>query len=514
MTPRHNAAEDAKAMQISLEGLSGGQCEALRRYRLDELTGKGTFGRVYKSFDKQTQGFVAIKIINIEEGDKSDRNADTVSDIRREIETLKTLAGSGAKNINTIIDDFLIGSSICVVTDFCAGGSVSTLMKPDGLVPEKYIIPILREVTEGLCWVHSMGFVHRDIKCANVLIHDDGGLQLCDFGVAGIVETKYDKRTTFIGTLHWMAPEMFEQGVEYGKEVDVWALGCLTYEAATGLPPNARAGIRDISRFGRHLRENTPRLDGDQYSDTMKAFVALCMTNDRSQRPQIEDVRKHPFINNTANEYPTASLSELVQRFRHWEAHGGTRASLFSAVGAQRHDGGRHLIPDEDWEFDESTKFEPPASMDDPNGLENITNDFGPIASRRRRGAIPNLHLLANPLEKLFDPNTITGYGDNSRQYYNGLPLRTGPGPDDSSVRESLIDLDAALGATVRPPLNSVSSDTTAERQQILGWKFPQGPLSEGAPHHPAFIRDETPELRPERSELSCMIHGCCSGLH
>lgn len=54
---------------------------------------------------------------------------------------------------------------------------------------------------------------------ANVLIHEEGRLQLCDFGVATVIETKLDKRRTFIGTLHWMPPEMWDQKPEYSDEV-------------------------------------------------------------------------------------------------------------------------------------------------------------------------------------------------------------------------------------------------------------------------------------------------------
>lgn len=501
---RRNAAEDAKAMQKSLERLSNGQNEVLKRYRLDELTGKGSFGRVYKSFDQETKKFVAIKIISIEQGDRSDPSADTVSDIRREIETLKSLTGSGAKNITTIIDEFLIGSLICVVTDFCAGGSVSTLMKPDGFVPEKWIIPMLREVAVGLHWVHSKGFVHRDIKCANVLVNDDGSVQLCDFGVAGIVETKYDKRTTFIGTLHWMAPEMFEHNVEYGKEVDIWALGCLIYEAATGFPPNARAGFRGISRLGRHLKENTPRLEGDQYSEGLRSFVASCMTEDRSRRPRIEEVQKHPFIHGTAARYPTASLSGFVQKFRVWEAHGGMRASLFSAAGAQREDESRqHHRPNDVWKFEDSVALEPTSAGEDAEGWEN--NNIGSrnlVSNRRRRRAPPQFTSLPTPLEKLFDPNTLTGYGDNAKRYYNGLPLRADFKPEDSTIRESLIDLDAAE-TTVRPVLPSVSTDIAAERRQVMGWKFPAAALPDGTAPYPASLQNGPPVLRAELGKLA-----------
>ena len=65
------------------------------------------------------------------------------------------------------------------------------------------------------------------VSGANVLVTEEGGVQLCDFGVAGIVETAADKRSTFIGTPHWMAPELFVSTRSYGKEVDIWAFGSI-----------------------------------------------------------------------------------------------------------------------------------------------------------------------------------------------------------------------------------------------------------------------------------------------
>jgi serine/threonine protein kinase len=65
------------------------------------------------------------------------------------------------------------------------------------------------------------------IVAANVLIHEEGRLQLCDFGVATVLDKKTDKRRTFIGTLHWMPPELWDRDPEYSDEVStipLWAI--------------------------------------------------------------------------------------------------------------------------------------------------------------------------------------------------------------------------------------------------------------------------------------------------
>ena len=88
---------------------------------------------------------------------------------------------------------------------------------------EKYILPIARELAIGLKAIHDAGIIHRDIKAANVMIHEKGMVQIIDFGVAGVLQTSIDKRSTVIGTPHWMAPELHKnappEGLSYGTEV-------------------------------------------------------------------------------------------------------------------------------------------------------------------------------------------------------------------------------------------------------------------------------------------------------
>lgn len=334
---------------------------------------------------------------------------------------------------------------------------------PGGL-QEKWIIPILREVAEAVFWVHKAGIIHRDIKCANVLITEAGGVQLCDFGVSGVIETRFDKRSTFIGTPHWMAPELFDPSASYGIEVDIWAFGSMVFEIASGLPPNVVAGI-DISRLGSYLKSHTPRLEGGKYSEQLKDLVSFCLVEDPARRPIIEEVQHHPYLLNTENTHPTSSLAMLVKAFRVWEAQGGSRKSLFAMGGAQGpsdSDLASTALANDEWNFSTTVDFDQRVmnntdaqAVYDVYGSQVELADLGdpmPLALKpKRRRPPPNLPVMKAPLEKVFDPNTISNYEENARAYYgmpplppvSDLPLRDNS--HNATLRESLIDLDASL---------------------------------------------------------------------
>jgi serine/threonine protein kinase len=521
---RSKAMDDAKKMQAAVEEESARSGKESPPYRLTELIGKGSFGRVYKALDRKTNMLVAVKIIDIEESDTlNPKLADTYSEIMKEINALKLLSDGGAKNINNVIEALPVGQSMWMITEYCAGGSVATLMKPTAPrgLHEEWIIPILREVAEAIYWVHKQGIIHRDIKCANVLVTEIGAVQLCDFGVAGVIETRFDKRSTFIGTPHWMAPELFEQSKSYGTEVDIWAFGSMVYEIASGLPPNARA-VTDIYQLGNHLKQHTPRLEGN-YSVDLKNLVSYCLVEDPSRRPPIEMIQQHPYIAGTSADYPTSSLANLVKGYRLWEAQGGSRLSLFAPVGAQGlSDLSSTALAADEWNFSTTAAFDENVFQNtDAQAVYDVYGpkvDFNPEFQdatprpsklKGRRRPPPQLAAaLRAPLEKVFDPNTISNYEDNSRAYYgkplppptSDLPLRD-DSQQSSVVRESLIDLDASLHgselsrfvdmATLRgggqrpsvdyslddgtdynkPPLSDPADLTNNRRTQ--DWKFP-----------------------------------------
>lgn len=463
---KQKAIEDAKKMQLVVAEECNKAGQEAPPYLLRELIGKGSFGRVYKASDAKTSRVVAVKIIDIEESDTlNPKLADTYSEFLKEINALKLLSDGGAKNINHVLDALPVGQSMWMVCEYCAGGSVATLMKPTapGGLQEKWIIPILREVAEAIFWVHKAGIIHRDIKCANVLITEAGGVQLCDFGVSGVIETRFDKRSTFIGTPHWMAPELFDPSASYGVEVDIWAFGAMIFEIASGLPPNVMAGI-DVTQLGSYLKQHIPRLEGDKYSENLKDLVSFCLVEDPSKRPIIEEVQHHPYLLNTENTHPTSSLAMLVKAFRVWESQGGSRKSLFAVGGAQGpvdSDLASTAMANDEWNFSTTLDFDQRVmSNTDAQAVYDVYGsqvdlDLGeptPQASKpKRRRPPPNLPVIRAPLEKVFDPNTISNYEENARVYYgrpvmppaSDLPLRDNS--HNATLRESLIDLDVSL---------------------------------------------------------------------
>jgi serine/threonine protein kinase len=121
-TPKHRAIEDARKMQAIVEEDCNKAGKDAPPYLLQELIGKGNYGRVYKATDVNTKALVAVKIINIEEGDTlNPKLADTYSEFMKEFSALKLLSESGAKNINLTLDALPVGQAMWMINVNCEG---------------------------------------------------------------------------------------------------------------------------------------------------------------------------------------------------------------------------------------------------------------------------------------------------------------------------------------------------------------------------------------------------------
>ncbi|KAH7278501.1 hypothetical protein KP509_38G044400 [Ceratopteris richardii] len=307
------------------------------RFESLEVIGKGSFGDVYKGFDKELRKEVAIKLIDLEESE------DEVEDIQREI---SLLAQCRSSYITEYYGSYLHETKLWIIMEHMAGGSLHTGQPLD----EASIACILKDLLHALDYLHSEGKIHRDIKAANILLTGNGDVKVADFGVSAQLTRTMSKFKTFVGTPFWMAPEVIQSSEGHNEKEDIWSLGITAIEMAKGEPPYAdlhpmrvlflipaNERVCCIVSEEESCREaqckravetlflnNPPHLD-DHFSRLMKEFVALCLKRNPTERPSAKELLRHHFVKNARKS------SRLLERIRERPKIEFTNSEEFSA---------------------------------------------------------------------------------------------------------------------------------------------------------------------------------------
>ncbi|MFH9979150.1 tetratricopeptide repeat protein [Streptomyces sp. NPDC017179] len=211
------------------------------RYRLLDTIGRGGMGEVWRARDESLGRHVAVKCLK-PLGPQRDPSFTRVlrERFRREARVAAALQHRGV----TVVHDFGESDGVLyLVMEMLDGRNLGQLLEDNDhrplAVPD--IVEIAEQVAAALAYTHQQGIVHRDLKPANIMRLTDGTVKICDFGIARLGhDIGFTARLTgtgvAMGTPHYMSPEQIG-GTEVDQRSDLYSLGCVLYELATGKPP-------------------------------------------------------------------------------------------------------------------------------------------------------------------------------------------------------------------------------------------------------------------------------------
>jgi len=248
------------------------------RYRLDGLLGRGGMGEVWRARDTRLGREVAVKVL------REHVSIDPQLAARFQREALLP-AGLQHKGITVVHDFGDEHGRLYIVMELLAGRNLSALIAdhPAGL-PVDRSIDLAVEVADVLAYAHAKEIAHRDLKPSNIIVQGDGGLKVCDFGIAKDLDaTRITLTGQVLGTPAYMAPEQW-QGSS-GTSADLYALGCVLFEMLTG--EQAFPGPTAPACMNQHFAEERPA-PGDHVEGippTLNDLVRSLLSKDAAGRP-------------------------------------------------------------------------------------------------------------------------------------------------------------------------------------------------------------------------------------
>ncbi len=246
--------------------------KVLGGFRIRRRLGIGATAVVYRAERVATGELVALKML-------SHRLAFDDVAIRRFHRELSIVERLRHPNVARVYERFEAFATYFMAMEFCDGRNVAEVIAASGRLPEPEVRALVGQVARALSHVHAHDVVHKDLKPANVMLNTDGTAKLMDFGIArppADLTQDADVERFFAGTPRYMAPEQFRMA-ECERSVDLYALGCLAYEALTGTQPFKVETFADLVRVKLSgelppLREHCPDLSAE-----MESFVRTAL---------------------------------------------------------------------------------------------------------------------------------------------------------------------------------------------------------------------------------------------
>lgn len=296
--------EDSNEADRALTHLSASAGNVHLRWQQGQFVGGGTFGSVYAAINLDSGQLMAVKEIRLQDPKLIPT---IVGQIRDEMGVLQVL---DHPNIVQYYGIEPHRDKVYIFMEYCSGGSLGGLLEHGRIEDETVIQVYALQMLEGLGYLHEAKVVHRDLKPDNILLDHNGVIKFVDFGAAKVIANQgktvvmteaggKPKPTSMTGTPMYMSPEVIKGGnhphARLGA-VDIWSLGCVIQEMATGARPWA-ALDNEWAIMYNIAQGNSPQMPSmDQLSEVGLDFLKKCFERDPAKRASAAELLQHEWI--------------------------------------------------------------------------------------------------------------------------------------------------------------------------------------------------------------------------
>ncbi|KAA8572453.1 hypothetical protein EYC84_003073 [Monilinia fructicola] len=299
----HALNNDGEELDEELESFLQGDSWDDSKWMKGALIGQGSFGSVFLALHAVTGELLAVKQVETPSPSTDSKNdarkKSMIDALKREISFLRDLQHP---NIVQYLGASSSDNHLNIFLEYVPGGSVQTMLNSYGALGEPLIRSFVRQIVTGLAYLHGKDIIHRDIKGANILVDNKGGIKISDFGISKKIEASNllngpgnnKNRPSLQGSVFWMAPEVVKQ-TAYTRKADIWSLGCLVIEMMTGTHPFPDCSqLQAIFKIGgAKISPTVP----DEASSDAKIFLASTFEVEHTKRPSADELLLSPFLN-------------------------------------------------------------------------------------------------------------------------------------------------------------------------------------------------------------------------
>jgi len=235
--------------------------------------------------------------------------------IEKELLLLKSIKH---RNVIRYISAYKDNKYYYIITEHCEGGELFKKIVDQGCLDELEACNIISQLLKTIKFLHDNEICHRDLKPENILFKrkGDNRIKLIDFGLSKQLK-KGEIMLKKLGTPYYLAPEVLEE--RYGKEVDLWSLGVVTYVVLCGYPPFYGEDAKELFSNIYYVNYDFAEEDWCFISDEAKDFISKLLVKNPLERLSIDQALKHPWILSNITEPESSVRHELTSN--HSDVH-------------------------------------------------------------------------------------------------------------------------------------------------------------------------------------------------